>query len=94
MAQKNRSALEDLLESPDPKKKIGDVTFEDGMKLLEELVISVETGTLPLDRAIKSYEHAAVLINHLRDLLSGAEAKLKVLQKNAAGEFEAKSKQV
>ena len=90
MTQKGRSALGELLESSDPKKRIGEASFEEGMKLLEDLVVSVETGTLPLDRTIKSYEHAEALIGHLRKLLSGAEAKLKVLQKNAVGEFETK----
>jgi exodeoxyribonuclease VII small subunit len=53
--------------------------FEDGMKLVEALVGSVESGNLTLDQALQAYERGSSLIDHLRAQLEGAEAKLKVL---------------
>lgn len=80
MASKTLS-LKDLLTEDEAKDRIPEVSFEDGLRLLGELVEKVETGTLPLDRAIAAYERGAMLVEHLRQLLSGAEAKLKVLSR-------------
>lgn len=63
------------------EKRLSEVSFENGLKLLEELVVKVESGSLALDSSIKSYERGVALINHLRVMLSGAEEKLRVLQK-------------
>ena len=61
--------------------RLKDISFEDGLRLLEDLVEKVESGDLPLDKSIVSYEKGVALIEHLRKQLSGAEAKLKILQK-------------
>jgi exodeoxyribonuclease VII small subunit len=71
--------LKDFLEE-DIEKRLPDLSFEQGLKLLEELVASVESGSLPLDKAVLSYEKGVGLVNHLRGLLAGAEQKLKVLK--------------
>lgn len=76
--------LKDLLAEDDLAQKLGEVSFEDGLKILEELVEKVESGTLPLEKSIVSYEKGVLLIDHLRKQLSGAEAKLKVLQKSGS----------
>ena len=60
---------------------LSSLTFEQALKLLEEVVAAVESGTLPLDQSIGSYEKGTVLVQHLRKLLSGAEEKLRVLGK-------------
>jgi exodeoxyribonuclease VII small subunit len=73
--------LEGLLSGEVSQEQVSACTFEQGIKLLEEVVTSVEAGNLPLDRAIGSYEKGTFLIQHLRTLLSGAEEKLRVLQK-------------
>lgn len=75
------SGIKDILSEENLPAKLKDVSFEDGLRLLEELVEKVESGTLPLDKSITSYEKGVLLIEHLRKQLSGAEAKLKVLQK-------------
>ena len=74
-------SLEQLLSADDTEKYIAALSFEQGLKLLEELVSKVETGQLALDKAITSYEKGAKVIEKLRMLLSGAEEKLKVLSK-------------
>jgi exodeoxyribonuclease VII small subunit len=71
--------LEALLNGEVSEAQVGAMSFEQALKLLEEVVTSVESGSLPLDRAIGSYEHGTALIKHLRQLLSGAEEKLRVL---------------
>ncbi|MBX7144508.1 MAG: exodeoxyribonuclease VII small subunit [Oligoflexia bacterium] len=72
-------SLKDLLADESPKERISETSFEDGLRLLGELVEKVESGSLPLDRAIAAYERGAFMVEHLRQLISGAEAKLKVL---------------
>ena len=59
------------------------LAFEKGLKLLEELVQGVESGSLPLEKSIRAYERGAVLMNYLKSLLEGAEQKLQVLQQPA-----------
>lgn len=73
--------MKDILADDGAALKFDGVSFEDGLRLLEELVEKVESGSLPLDKSIVSYEKGALLIEHLRKQLSGAEAKLKVLQR-------------
>ena len=80
--------LKDILMEEDLAAKLGEVSFEDGLKILDELVEKVESGTLALDKSIISYEKGVMLIEHLRKQLSGAEAKLKVLQKSGAARSE------
>ena len=75
--------LKELQSSDDAEAVIGELSFENGLKLLEELVGKVESGSLSLDKAVLSYEKGVVLIERLRNLLEGAEKKLKVLQKSS-----------
>lgn len=76
-------SLKELLEDKGDEP-LAELSFEQGLKLLEELVAGVESGSLPLDKAILSYERGVALIARLRSLLSGAEQKLRILQKPPA----------
>ena len=76
--------LKDLLVDENPAEKIATLSFEEGLTLLDELVEKVESGTLPLDKSIASYERGVALLDHLRKMLTGAEAKLKVLSRKGA----------
>jgi len=80
-------SLKQLLIEENSRERVCDLKFEEGMKVLEELVTNVEAGALPLDKAVQSYELGASLIDHLRKLLGGAEARLKVLQQDSQGEI-------
>ncbi len=73
--------LEDLLVDGDVSEKVTSLSFEQGLALLEELVGSVESGNLALDKSVLSYERGSILVEHLRAKLTGAEEKLRVLQK-------------
>lgn len=57
------------------------LSFEQGLRLLEELVEKVEEGSLPLDQAMNAYERGVLLVGYLQRQLNGAEEKLKVLRK-------------
>jgi exodeoxyribonuclease VII small subunit len=72
--------LKELLEAKDGEKIIEDLSFEDGLRILEELVSKLESGGLSLDGAVASYEKGSKLVEKLRALLTGAEEKLKILQ--------------
>ena len=71
--------LEALIQGHVSATDIQGLKFEQALLLLEEVVTSVESGSLPLDQAIGSYEQGTQLVQHLRGLLSGAEEKLRVL---------------
>lgn len=73
--------LKELLLAEKPEDLIASLSFENGLKLMDELVGKVESGTLALDQAIVSYERGVQLIEQLRTLLGAAEGKLKVLKK-------------
>lgn len=81
MAKEKEFTLNDFLQTDNIKEAVRVVSFERGLKILEELVAQVESGTMPLDQTMTAYDHGAKLLEHLRALLSGAEEKLKILQK-------------
>lgn len=80
MAQKNELSVEDLLSESMNEKQIQQQTFEASMKVLEELVAEVESGELPLEKAVRAHEQGMILVKHMQTLLEGAESKLRVLK--------------
>lgn len=74
-------SIQELLDGKNGDALIAKVGFEQGLKLLEELVARVESGALPLDKAIAAYERGVALVERLKTHLGGAEEKLKILQR-------------
>ena len=74
--------LDSILEG---KAELSSLSFEKGLALLEELVSRVESGSLPLDKAIEAYEQGVKLASKLQAELQGAEEKLKLLKKSGSG---------
>ncbi len=74
--------LEDLMQGKVNPGDMSQLSFEQALGLLEGVVTAVESGSLPLDQAIGSYERGTQLVQHLRSLLSGAEEKLRVLSES------------
>ncbi len=64
-----------MSESTEPK-------FEDVISKLETLVAELETGGLPLDRALSLYEEGVKLARRGHGLLEGAENRIEELQKS------------
>ena len=73
--------LKNLLEK-EFKELEKQITFESGTSLLEKLVSQVESGELPLEQSITAYTKGAELLEHLKNLLGKAEAKLEIVKVN------------
>ena len=58
------------------KKKI---TFEEGMRELEELTQALESGQLPLEESFKAYERAIALRDSLNALLDEGDKRIRLL---------------
>ena len=70
----------DLMAAEDPTALVGALRFEQGQALLQELVSRVESGDIPLDQAVQSYEVGSILLKHLRQLLNQAEERVRILR--------------
>ena len=56
--------------------EIKELTFEDGLKKLEELVNQLDDGSLSLEESISYYEIGVKLKSHCEKLLKTAELKI------------------
>ncbi|MDM0034681.1 exodeoxyribonuclease VII small subunit [Variovorax sp. J22P271] len=54
-------------------------SYEAGLQELERLVTELESGQLPLDQLLGSYQRGAVLLAFCRDRLQAVEDQIKVL---------------
>ena len=57
-------------------KSVADMSFEEAMKSLEEVVNRLEAGDVPLEDSIKLYERGAELKAHCQKKLAEAEEKV------------------
>jgi len=57
-------------------KAVADLSFEEAMKALEEVVGRLEAGEVPLEDSIKLYERGAELKAHCQKKLAEAEEKV------------------
>ena len=62
------------------------VNLEKALADLESLVEDLETGDLPLDKAMKKFEDGIKLTRSCQAALKEAEQKLQILLKSAGGE--------
>ena len=67
-----------------PEKKT--VNLEKSLADLEALVEELETGDLPLDKAMKKFEEGIKLTRGCQAALKDAEQKVEILLKSAGGE--------
>ncbi|NLN72340.1 MAG: exodeoxyribonuclease VII small subunit [Thermoplasmatales archaeon] len=67
------------------EKKIEEMTFEESLRSLEELVEELEAGGLDLDESLKIYENAIKLRDHCRKILEESERKVQKLMESASG---------
>ncbi|EJY55910.1 exodeoxyribonuclease VII, small subunit [Alicyclobacillus hesperidum URH17-3-68] len=63
-----------------------DLTFEQAMQRLEEIVRKLEAGDLPLDASIRAYEESMRLVAFCREQLDKAEFQLEQLTLDAVEE--------
>ncbi|HEX9829603.1 MAG TPA: exodeoxyribonuclease VII small subunit [Bacteroidota bacterium] len=63
-------------------------SFEASLKRLEAIVESLESGDVPLDKAMELYEEGVLLSKLCSEKLRNTELRLKKLGKDAEGHFE------
>ncbi len=61
------------------KTKDSAENFEAQLARLEELVQALESGELPLEEAVKTFEEGMVISKKLAEVLAAAERKIEVL---------------
>lgn len=66
-----------------PKKEI---SFEEAIKKLEEIVDSLENGDFPLEESLKLYEEGVKLVNICTTKINNVEKSVKILS-NSRGEL-------
>lgn len=60
---------------------ISQMTFEDALKALEDVVRRLESGNVPLDQSIDLYERGETLRKHCQARLDAAQARIeKIVQ--------------
>ena len=70
---------------PDPvlKNPTAPLSFEAGLQQLESIVKEMESGELPLERAIELFENGMKLSDACRKQLEEAETRVEILMKRA-----------
>lgn len=59
--------------------KVEELSFELAMAELDEIVLEMERGEIPLEASLKQFERGVTLARHTQKLLQDAEQKVKVL---------------
>ena len=67
------------------KGKEKELKFEDGLKRLEEIVVKLESGNIPLDDSLKLFEEGVKLVRFCNERLAEAQQKVELLTKDQAG---------
>ena len=62
-------------------------TFEQSMKQLEQIIHDLESGDLPLEKAVKKFEEGIGLSKYCAEILDKTEKKITILLKNKAGDI-------
>ncbi len=60
----------------DKKINLENLSFENALKDLEEIVEELDTGELELEKAIKAYEYGVILKKHCEKKLVDAKARI------------------
>ena len=60
-------------------RKVEDLSFKEASVELEQIVRSLEAGDLELEESLERYTRGVELLKSLRERLSGAEQKVRVL---------------
>ena len=65
-------------------------TFEESMKQLEQIVDELESGNLPLEKALKKFEEGVKLSKACNKKLDEIEQKVTILTKDSNGNVQEK----
>ncbi len=58
---------------------MGEQTFEDALKRLEEVVELLEDGRLPLEEALELYSEGVLMARHCHGILESARQRIEML---------------
>jgi len=70
-----------------PTKQSESAGFETNLKRLEEIVKSMESGTLDLDQMIAAFEEGQKLVKACTTTLNEVEQRIEIIVKNSQGEI-------
>ncbi len=70
---------------PNPPPEISNMSFEDALAELEQIVRRLEAGQVKLDEAIVSYERGALLRQHCERKLNEAQQRVERIVIGADG---------
>ena len=62
------------------------ISFEDGIKRLEQIVRGLERGDVPLEESLKLFQEGTELVTRCEALLNEAEMQIKKIVPGANGE--------
>lgn len=71
----------------DKKKKAKEISFEDSLKILEEIVEELEKGELSLDEALKLYEEGMEFSNKCMEKLNESKQKVEKITKEGNDKY-------
>lgn len=66
-------------------RPVEEMSFEEAMRELEQVVGQLERGDVPLEESIKLYERGAALKKRCEDRLKAAEEKVDAITADAEG---------
>jgi len=64
------------------KNDVGNLTFEEAIGNLTEIVDKIETGQVPLQESLQQYEKGMAMIKHCRSILLDAEKRIEQIAEN------------
>ncbi len=74
------------------KDNLGDLSFEESIKELTNIVGKIEQGQIPLQDSLQQYEKGMALIKHCRTILNKAEKRIEKITKEEDLEDELQNK--
>ena len=74
------------------KDDVGELSFEESIKELTDIVTKIEQGRIPLQDSLQQYEKGMALIKHCRTILNKAEKRIEKITREEASEDEIPNK--
>ncbi|HMJ91424.1 MAG TPA: exodeoxyribonuclease VII small subunit [Candidatus Acidoferrum sp.] len=71
-------------------EKIDELSFEEGIKRLENIVEAMEGGELPLENLMEKFEEGTRLAKVCQDQLAKAEVRIQQIEKTSTGDLKLK----
>lgn len=69
-------------------KDIKDMSFEEAMDILKQLLEKMETAQLPLEEAVDAYERSTALKKHCEEKLKQAQLRVEKIMNNNGSQAE------